>query len=328
MENSSLIVDWVLQNSRGLGLTVQKVTWIDEWLPGYFDYHVEVSVGGHIHKGRGTDSSEQLAFVKAAAEALERAACYSLDNPWGTAAHSDPKEAERRAYAELLGMDRALCHHYCKTKGAPVALEELKSVLPVNTLVKQLARHGLTMSLCELRPAKDARVFSAYGWALKEFPGFPGVISGFGTSDIWQDAARQAVLECLRKFLALFIGGVAKPAPLEVLKQQKSPWWHIWTMAESAASKSYLLKNLLADSGIHEAQRPEDISIDCASFSRIDSLDKVLPGLPLLFMQARSPRLLHPQFGETIIDPETKKRLIAFNAGLINVDLSVPHFYG
>ena len=328
MENSSSVVEWALKNSRRLALAVQKVRWINEWLPGYFDYHIEVSVGGKVHKGRGTDASEQTAFIKAVAEALERAACYGLENPWGTAAHTDRKAAEKRAYAELLGMDRALCHHYCRIKGKRVALEELKPIIPVKNLIKKLNDHGLVIELCELRPAKDARVFSAYGWAKTASHEFPGIISGFGTSDIRQDAARQAVLECLRKFLAIFIGKTVSPIPLEDLKRDKSPWWHIWTMAKSAASKSYLMRNIVPSNGEEAAQIPEDISAESMRFSRLNALDELFPDLPLLFMQAHSPKLLRPQFGETIIDPETKKRLECFNGGPVAIDLSVPHFYG
>ena len=328
MENSSPVVEWALKNSRRLTLAVQKVTWIDEWLPGYFDYHVEISVGGKVYKGRGTDASEQTAFVKAVAESLERAACYGLENPWGTAAHTDQRAAEKRAYAELLGMDRALCHHYCRIKGNRVALEELKPVIPVKNLIKKLNDHGLVLELCELRPAKDAGVFSAYGWAKTASREFPGIISGFGTSDVRQDAAKQAVLECLRKFLAIFIGKTVSPAPLDDLKRDKSPWWHIWSMAGSAASKAYLMRNIVPGNGDEATQIPENISAKCMSFSRISSLDELFPDLPLLFIQAHSPRLLRPQFGETIIDPETKKRLEDFNGRPIDVDLSVPHFYG
>ena len=328
MENSSSVTEWALENSRRLALTVQKVTWIDEWLPGYSDYHIEVSVGGKIHKGRGTDASEQTAFIKAVAESLERAACYGLETPWGTAAYTDQKTAEKRAYAELLGMDRALCHHYCKIKGKRVALEELSPVIPVKNLIKKLNNHGLVLELCELRPAQDARVFSAYGWAKASSCKYPGIISGFGASDIRLDAARQAVLECLRKFLAIFIGKTISAVSLDDLKRDKSPWWHIWSMTGSAASKSYLMRNILPGDVEKGEQIPENISIECMRFSRLNSLDEIFPDLPLLFMQAHSPRLLRPQFGETVIDPETKKRLEDFNGGLVDIDLSVPHFYG
>ena len=139
MENSSPVVDWVLQNSSRLALSVQKVTWIDEWLPGYSDYHVEVSIGGKVHKGRGTDASEQTAFIKAVAESLERAACHGLITH-GARPRTQTRDCGERAYAELLAW---IVRYVITTqdKRNRVALEELNQLSGKN-LIKNLTITG------------------------------------------------------------------------------------------------------------------------------------------------------------------------------------------
>lgn len=194
MENHPELIDWALKNADKLHLKVTRLTGIGEWLPAHFDYHVAMTVDGAGVFGRGTDADEPRAFLKAVSEAVERAACQGLEYPWATATHSDRQQASLRAYRELLGMDRALCHHFTGTRVRPLELAALNYGGMADSLSTTCRKYGVILRLCELRPAADTRVVAAYAW--RPGPGNPpGVLSGYGCAETVSEAGRQASMK-------------------------------------------------------------------------------------------------------------------------------------
>lgn len=171
----------MLNNSAKLHLRADKYTWVDEWMPGYFDYGVIIRVAGKEYSGRGIDANEKLAFKKASAEAIERAALSlsGLSMPWATAAYPTFEGACARAYYELLGIDRVFCHHFCRKKIKPVPFQDAPGFLPGEILNKVFMRNKIQFRLYELRPSLDASVVCAIanGTGPVKFEGF---IAGFG----------------------------------------------------------------------------------------------------------------------------------------------------
>jgi hypothetical protein len=116
MADSQKLISWLLDNSEKLQLQATELTWVQEWnLSGVFDYQVEITIQDRIYKGRGTALTEELAFVKAGAEAIERAFCggYGISS-LGVAAHTDQVLAEKNAASELNERDAFFNHYYLK----------------------------------------------------------------------------------------------------------------------------------------------------------------------------------------------------------------------
>src|SRR3989338_3968986 len=106
MENSKKLIDWALSRHQLLDLKVTKLTWVDEWIPGHFDFNTQISVGSEVFKGRGFSNNIEIAMVKSIAEALERAVCkYNGIHSSGVAAHTDKIQAQINAKTELIERD-------------------------------------------------------------------------------------------------------------------------------------------------------------------------------------------------------------------------------
>ena len=322
------LTEWLLENSAALNLKADKYTWVNEWLPGYFDYGVIISVSGKKYSGRGIDANEKIAFEKASAEALERAALglSRLSMPWATAAYPIFEGACARAYYELLGIDRVFCHHFCRKRIKPVSLQETIGSLSGKILENVLARNKIKLNLYELRPSSDAKVVCAiaYGTENRKLDGF---ITGFGADESIEIAKLHAIVECARTAVVCLCTDYKPEEPIENLKARRNPRWHFW-QTQNAESMAHLCRHLLPKSGEEPQFKPESISIKDASFIQIKTLASIFPDIPLFFVQAHSDKLIEPQFGEFIGGAQTMKRLEVFNGRPIQVDTLVPHFYG
>ena len=324
MADTSL-ADWAVENADKLKLEATKVTWVDDWLPGFFDYQAKITVSGHTYFGRGIASTSVLAFTKAVAEALERAESAQLDEPWATAAHCTLAEAQANAYFELLGIDRAICHHYTGRRLRNLPLEAAGGNFPHNQLSEMLRRNGLELNMAEFRPAADAKIIGVFVNSARKSH-VKGFIKGYGVSPDLKTSISNAIVECMRNVTAVFLGDI-KPEEDELACTPYNPRWHFWR-AQAKESLAYLKQVLLPLPGAEPDMQPEAISINDARFTEIKGLKSLSPDLPLFFAQARSPKLIRPQFGNFVPDEATIERLITFNGGPIDIKTDIPHFYG
>jgi ribosomal protein S12 methylthiotransferase accessory factor YcaO len=117
MANSQKLISWLLNNSAELNLQVTEFTWVRDWdLVGVFDFQVTIELHGRTFTGRGTAPSEELAFLKAGAEAIERAFCGGLEiSTMGVAVHTTESLAQQNAKRELVERDAFFGHYYSKT---------------------------------------------------------------------------------------------------------------------------------------------------------------------------------------------------------------------
>jgi len=327
MENSKRLIDWSISNSNKLNLEVTTVEWINEWLPGYFDYQIKIKLDNNIYTGRGIDFIETNAFAKGLAEALERFAVSFLQNRWCSAAYYDYNESAQRAYYELLAIDRVLCHHFCKKKLKIVSFDEIKLIDGINHLIKMLEKNQLKMGIYELRPSMDAKVVSTLIWSTNSKHPIQGFVAGFGCDRNLKDAIIHSILECLRNAVAIFVGGL-KAEPEELFCSPTNPRWHFW-QALKKESREYLEKYLIPKPGEEINLEVEYISINDVNFTQINTLNSIFPDIPLVFVQATSDKLIKPQFGKFLPDTHTSKRLKVFNGGPLEIDSNIPpHFYG
>lgn len=330
MANLSKIVDWVLPKISSLKMKISRVEWVDEWFPGYFDYRIVMPFNNETCIGRGIAQNEQLSFEKAITEVFERASVRFpefKECPWATAGFPDLAGAQKRAYLELLGIDRALCHHFCKKRFKSLPISLLEEKVKIQNLRKNLLKNKIEFYLYELTPAKDARIVTAIAFGTNTPYPLPGFVAGFGCGEKLPEIALHAAFECLRTAVAIFIHGERPSEPLDLLRKRRSPWWHIW-MALTRESREYFKKYLVPSDTSPENISSDEISISNVEFIEITTLKEIFPDIPLSFVQAKSDKLLRPQFGEFSADVAVLKRLNSFAGHPVVVDTTVPHFYG
>ena len=316
--------DWALKNTGKLSLKVSRYSWVKEWMPGFYDHSVEISIGDKKFRGRGIDQDEEVSFEKAVAEAIERCSVTlsDLSNLWATAAYPTLEGAQERAYYELLGIDRVLCHHFCKIKMENIP-EEAISGFDWARLKKLYVTKGLSIDLYGLRPAQDAVSVCAISTGGR----VPGFVAGFGTSKTIASAALTAVFECVRTAAVCFFSDYQPKEPISELKRRGEPMWHFW-MAQEKESLDYLRKNLIPKPGDKGSIVPENISKHDAEFRELNNVGALFPGVPLKVVKAVSDKLLEPQFGVVSATEAVLGRLEVFSGHKVDILSSVPHFYG
>lgn len=273
------------------------------------------------------DSEEPVAFGKAIAEALERFAVDGFENPWATAAYLDFDGASARAYFELAGIDRALCHHYCRTRFNKLDISVLSGRFRVGQIKKMLDRYGLEAGFYELRPTRDAKICTMMAWPKGQAKEELGFVNGYGCSGDITVAATSAAYECLRTAAAVYLGGARPERPLSTFNQPGNPWFHFWAN-QTAASINYFRKYLMPLKDPGEVLPPESLSVKDVRIGRITTLDNAFPGIPLVVAQAVSEKFIKPQFGPIRMDPATERRLLEFCGRRVVPEAQVPHFYG
>ena len=300
MADFSQLTNWAAGNSAGFNISLTKLSWIDDWLPGFFDYRAKLKIGSRTYAGRGIDAKEDIACDKALAEALERAAVADMASPWATAAYPEEAGAAERAYRELVCIDRVLCHHFCRIPFKSLKMESLAGSVSADVLSRGLRKNGFHLELCELRPVSDAVVVAAFIWSERARK-VKGMVSGFGCEKKAEDAAVHAVIECLRTAVPVFCGELI-PEPWELRCVRGNPRWHFW-MAQKQEAKDFLINNLLTSRcGFLPVGDAEKISLEDAVLNKVRSLESTIPDMPVHIMQASSPKLLRPQFGEILMD--------------------------
>ncbi|HBB66625.1 MAG: hypothetical protein A2049_01870 [Elusimicrobia bacterium GWA2_62_23] len=325
MADFSAITAWAAANSARHEISLTKLSWINEWLPGFFDYRAKIRVGASVYFGRGIDAEENIACDKALAEALERAAVAEMASPWAAAAYPEFDGAAERAYRELLSIDRVLCHHYSKTPFKTLALDVLEKPVSRTAVAKALGARGLHLQLCELRPATDATIAAAFIWSERAHP-VKGIVCGYGCEKTLPAAAAHALIECLRTAAAVFCGEIT-PEPWETRCTPGNPRYHFW-MAQKEAAKIFLTATLLPSGARGNSPwQPENISRTAASYKEIPGPMSLIPELPVKIVQAASAKLLKPQFGEIFMDAQFLQRLERFSGKKVIPETDPPHFY-
>ena len=322
------LTDWMLQNSEKIQLKADKYIWVNEWIPGYFDYGVIIKILGEEYSGRGIDKSEEIAFEKASAEALERAVVgmAHLNMPWGTAAYPTRKGAQKKAYYELLAIDRVFCHHFCREKLKETLFTDLNSLFPIESTKNTLLKNNIDLHLYELRATKDAKIVCAIAWGNK-YLNFNGLIAGFGADESLEHAKLHAVVECLRTAVVALCTHYLPEKPIEELKKRGEPLWHFW-MAQTPQVSDYVKKELIPNRDQNTLLQSEPVTFEDVHFDELKFPLDMFPDLPLYFFQAASEKLIVPQFGPFVPDDRTIKRLKEFSNFNIDNVPQAPHFYG
>lgn len=205
MADSKKLADWLLENAERLDLRAKRFQWVEEWkLAGYCDLEVSIVVNGKTFIGRGTALGEDLAFVKAGAEAIERAYCAGHNIPsLGVAVHDAELLARENARSELIERDGFFCHFYTKTPFFNSSLHsaELKKNYSFKYALAKLEDQKIELRLHQARTSgQPVFICTASGKSSK--PAFGGII-GLGSNESNYESIRSSFLECMRNVAAI-----------------------------------------------------------------------------------------------------------------------------
>ena len=181
--------------SSQIKFKVTRFNWISEFLPYYTDLNFEFIFKDQKYNGRGTAQSEELALIKAAAEAIERCVCaqYKIHTN-GVAFHFDIDAAKLNARNELIERDLALCHYLTQTP-----FQHLKDEIPhfLNGAIQKFSNTHVNISLFKMKTVGNLKPVIC----LAEGNNAPvpfGLIIGLGCKESLHSAIESAFLECAK----------------------------------------------------------------------------------------------------------------------------------
>ena len=201
---------WLLNNADRINLRVTEMTWVRDWnLKDLCDLQATINVGGTTFVGRGTALGEDLALIKAGAEAIERAYCAGLGiHTVGVAVHTDAKAAQVNAESELNEREAFFCHFYTKTPFIPVRDFRADEVMQAyKNAIDKINSRGIDIRFFQAR-ASGSPVYLCVASGLGSQPKCGGII-GLGSKQDEKQAIESALFECLRNVAAVLINDVS-----------------------------------------------------------------------------------------------------------------------
>ena len=223
MENSSPIITWAKANQRFLEVKIRRLTWIDDWLPGAWDFECSIRVGAHRFVGRGTAFDRTVSLEKALSEAVERAVVFDsqIESSNGVAAYPTRQGAEHRALQELVERHLYMNHHYrClsmdKIESNSVILSHVKPLLD------SLVNCDVGLEVYEMTKLGSFRTTMVRLNGHRLIPKFGSVI-GLGSRKNLSDSVAQSLFEAARKLAYCLVSGDRNSLSLEEFKSLESP---------------------------------------------------------------------------------------------------------
>ena len=332
MALSSPLSTWLLVNADRLDLRATQLSWVEDWVPGVFDFVVEITVGGTLYEGRGTAESEGLAFAKGGAEALERAVVATTDakSSNGFAVHTDLGQACRLATQELLERDAYFCHWLARTPFIALPDSSWGMLQIGRSSITGIAAHlqamGIDLAHALMRTADGSPAVVCVARGARSARPF-GVIQGLGIGQI-EEALCKATLECLRTTVAWSSGNYKGGAPLG---------WHAFALVPSpgpleherlglALESMFTMGRYLALSTGGNTTPGAAPAVQCTQVK----LPAEIADAPVVAVRAVSTHLQDAVFGHAIEIDINLQRLSQFAGRTITpADLCLdPHFFG
>ena len=317
MDNIKKLKHWIADHAETLKLQVERMHWVDDWFPGYFDFSLSAKVDGQTFTGRGIADDEDTALLKAFSEMVERVYCfYHKIGSNGVATHPDGEQAIFNAKKELIERDAVLCHTLTNTPFFPALAYEYHSI------ADHLAKRGVSLNLALAHSSisdLSVVVCTASG------AGIPGQLFGCGCNSDEQSAALKAIFECMINTVAI-LDGHDKILPLKLSDftqmQVQGPDEH---KRVHFSEKLFCLKTESVNS-----LRPRHLMLDDISTHELLSPIPLFDSIPLSVMRAQSDSLQKMLYGTPKIESVNLNRLTNFaGRSLTILDLvSVPHPIG
>jgi hypothetical protein len=284
VENSEKIIKWSIDNRNILDLEVIYYTGLKDFLPKVEDIGINIKINNYSFHGRGTDTNEEVAYLKAFSECIERATTYFLDIPTtnGIASHFDLDSAKTNAQNELIERDSFLCNFLLSSKF---------NKIHTKTFYRQSSNININIdyyeiSKCSLGVGVLAMMNSSF-----DFLSF-----GLAFSKTLDKAEERSTFELLRDFVHFENNQNLKLISIEEFNNSKD--YNLNIHGDVSKTKKYL--HLFRDLITKDDSPIINLNYDDNSFSYQDiSNHEIFPNCPLYVVKATNPKLQNLYFGPT-----------------------------
>lgn len=258
----------ILNNADKLGLKVMRPKHIQKYIPNAFEYRVFVNLFDKEVQGIGIDFDENIAFLKAFSEAIERAYCLKFQiSGSAVAAHWSKEDAFSNAKDELIERD-AFLTKYLLGKVA-------KSIL-TNSLVDEI--NLLLNGKAKIELFDISSVEGIYSYLVVGKIKTGGIVVGLGTSKDKDEAIQKAIFESVSRISYFLDYGVSSSTDKED------------NLLENIQSNDFLNSNFyLRSKKNKETNSNLEKLKDNITFEVIGDLRKIVPELNIIVVQATSP---------------------------------------
>lgn len=206
MADRNRLITWLLENSKSLNLRATEFDWTHKWnLGAYCDFRVQIDIQGKTFTGRAMALGEDFAFLKAGAEAIERAYCsgHSIHTT-GVAVHTDADMAKENTQNELNERDAFFCHYYTKTPFFPLPQNYLYELMQeFKGFFDATLSLGIKYRLFRARSAGN-NVYICNASGISATPQFGGIIGLGSHNNDWR-SIKAAFTECARNVAAVVL---------------------------------------------------------------------------------------------------------------------------
>ncbi len=300
MANSTRL-NHILSKAELLNLRVQKLSWGEEYLGGLYDFRVKTSLFGEETVGIGIDQNEEIAFLKAFSESVERAYCKKLNiRSNGVSAHWNRESAKENSLSELIERDMFLCH-FLTGKGAKRV--ENNNIQEVNTT---LSNKGCRLKVYQLSTLNNYNVFVSVGEN-----GALGNIIGLGASVDSETALKKSMIECLFRLVA-----EAGNDSSDLSREVENPIEHyLYHLESPKLANAMLFKNSSFSSQV--TNKSADIDVQ---WEELGNLNEIVPGLDLCILRGQTDSLQNMYYGNTSEGKVNFSRLKEFFGELLTFD--------
>lgn len=221
MAHSGKLAHWLTENATALDLRVKDLAWVRSWGLALSDIEVSVEVEGRRFRGRGTAESETLAFVKAGAEAIERAYCAGHGiHSVGVAAHTEEPAAKNNAIKELFERDAFFSHFFTRTPFFPL-MQQIQVAKWASAIISRAEAASVSIKFWQARSSFQS-VIIAVAEGRRAHPAWGGIV-GLGCEETEEAAMGSALIECARNISAILYGDSPSPISFEVFSKILDP---------------------------------------------------------------------------------------------------------
>ena len=294
MENPEKIIKWSIDNKNHLNLEVIYYTGLVDFLPKVEDIGINIKVNNLTFHGRGTDTIEEIAYLKALSECIERATTYfsGIPNTNGVAAHFDISSAKTNARDELIERDAFLCNFLLNSKLKKIQTRTLnrvstKEIIPL--VYYEMSK--CFMGIGVLAIMNSSHDFLSYGLAF---------------SNSLEKSIEKSTFELLRDFVHFENNQNIKSISIEEFNISE----HSNLNAHGYVSKNKKYLDLFWNSITNGESHCSHLTYKEVDFSYINiSNHDLFPNCPLHVVQAINPILQNLFCGPTTADKVNFSRL-------------------
>lgn len=322
MDHSTELKLWFVQNIGRFDIQIERLTWLEQLMPGMVDVSVSLTLRGDKLFGLGFGEDEDLALTKALSEIFERVVLWDkrFKTSNGMAAHVSHELAFQSAVNEVRERDLFLCHFLSHTPFVKKR-DDLVVEFGLQNLKDWFESRNVDFSLHPLGHSGFVAVLDGRR-ALLPF----GFVFGAAVKNDPGAAALSASVEACRDG-ARILGGANKtghePLSLSDFLNLQAPNFSDHGRLALDLSYADSIRWLIEESSEHVFDNG-DIEV---SVSPMICGAPELDGVPLVFARASSPDLQDMFLGVPTLKNVNHHRLIAFTGRQLSWDevITLPH---